>query len=75
MAKKAPSVVRGRISKKRYLTHIGTIYEVTFEDGVAKMCACIHSPLGLTPTNAPFGIDQKQIDTSIGFGLWKEITE
>jgi len=75
MAKKTPPVIRGKVSKRRYRTHTDSIYEVTFENEVAKTCMCIYSPMGLTPINQPFGIDQDQINKSLSFELWKEITE
>jgi len=67
MAKSTPKI------KKRYLTHLGNTYEVTFCNSLPESCECIDSPSGLTPTFDSFGFSEKQLSQQLSFGLWTEI--
>ena len=60
-------------TKKKYLTHTDSIYQVTFKNGAPKSCECVSSSSGLLPENKPFLIDERQIKRQLDFNLWSEL--
>ena len=73
MAKKKPvKTQKDTTTKKVFLSHTGSKYEVLYVNGEPVTCQCIESESGLTPTFQPFGIDKEQINKQLSFKLWEE---